>query len=233
MPQYQGMTNKPRSCGSKPGNDPSYMATANKLAHALHAANATLVYGGGMVGLMGEVARTMVKLSGPQSVHGIIPRALVSVSLNDDKEGGKSAERTMSASELEKSDGLINGSEYGMTTVVPDMHTRKRLMAKKVIEGGPGSGFIALPGGYGTLEEVMEIVTWNQLGIHTKGIVLLNVGGYWDGVKGWVGKSVEAGFVSGANAGILVETDDCEKAVKMLANYQISEHRFKLDWGTA
>lgn len=52
-------------------------------------------------------------------------------------------------------------------------------MAKEVLEGGEGSGFIALSGGYGTLEELMEVVTWNQLGIHNRGVVVLNVEGYW------------------------------------------------------
>lgn len=51
---------------------------------------------------------------------------------------------------------------------------------KAVVSGGPGSGFIALPGGYGTFEELMEVVTWNQLGIHNRGIVVLNVDGYWE-----------------------------------------------------
>ena len=123
------------------------MVAARAMAEAFHKNNVTLVYGGGTVGMMGELARTLVKLSGPDSVHGIIPAPLVKWEQALD-------------SEVDGSDGQKAGPDpkiYGKTTVVPDMHSRKSLMAKKVIAGGPGSGFVALPGGYGTLEELMEV----------------------------------------------------------------------------
>lgn len=69
------------------------------------------------------------------------------------------------------------------------------MMAQEVLAGAPGSGFIALSGGYGTLEELMEVVTWNQLGIHNRGVVVFNVEGYWDGLLQWIRNSVETGFV--------------------------------------
>ena len=97
--------------------------------------------------MMGELARALVKLSGPNSVHGIIPAPLVKWEQALD-------------SEIEGSKGQKAGPDpniYGKTTVVSDMHGRKNLMAKEVIAGGPGSGFVALPGGYGTLEELMEV----------------------------------------------------------------------------
>jgi hypothetical protein len=156
--------------------------------------------------IVGEVARTLVSLSGPSSVQGIIPRALV---------------------KHERSSSL---SDYGKTTIVEDMHTRKRMMAQAVMAGGPGSGFIALSGGYGTLEELMEVVTWNQLGIHDKGVVVLNVGGFWDGLLKWVGDATEAGFVKGANRHIVVEAKSAEEAVEMLRDYRLSEERLGLNW---
>lgn len=55
------------------------------------------------------------------------------------------------------------------------MHTRKQMMAQEVVKGGPGGGFVALPGGYGTLEELMEVTTWNQLGIHSMPVIVYNV----------------------------------------------------------
>ncbi|KLJ08455.1 hypothetical protein EMPG_16113 [Blastomyces silverae] len=125
---------------------------------------------------------------------------------------------------------LLGESEYGLTTLVPDMHTRKRIMAQKVMEGGPGSGFVTLAGGFGTLEEAMEMVTWNQLGIHNCGIVLLNIDGYWDGLLQWVEKSVESGFVHKANKGILVECRSVEEVLGALRDYRLSEGRYKLDW---
>ena len=195
------------------------MAAARALAHSFHANNIKLVYGGGTVGLMGELARTLVSLSGPFSVHGIIPSALIQYE--------KSNTSSPSINHLSQP---IDESLYGNTTVVPDMHTRKSLMASYVLKGGPGSGFVALSGGYGTLEELMEMVTWNQLGIHDKGVVVLNVDGYYDGVLEWVNRAVEAGFIGKGNGGIIVEAKEADEAVRALKEYRASEGRLNLDW---
>lgn len=194
------------------------MAAARSLAQTMHAQGIQLVYGGGTVGLMGEVARTLVSLSGPGAVHGIIPAPLVKHERGPDS--------------THASSGLPSYEEYGKTTVVKDMHTRKQMMAKEVLSGGPGSGFVAMPGGYGTLEELMEVVTWNQLGIHNRGVVVLNVEGYWDGLLSWVQGAVKAGFVGEGNKEIIKEVKDGEEAVKALRDYKNSEGRFKLEWGS-
>ncbi|KAG4418894.1 hypothetical protein IFR04_007930 [Cadophora malorum] len=207
-------------CGASPGNSPAHMEAARSLARVFHENNISLVYGGGTVGLMGEVARTLVSLSGPSSVHGIIPAPLIKYERGPDS---TSAEIT--------SGSIPSTALYGHTTVVKDMHTRKQLMAREVLSGGPGSGFIALPGGYGTLEELMEVVTWNQLGIHDRGIVVLNIEGYWDGLLNWVKGSVEAGFVGEKNSGIIREARDAESAVRELRTYRNAEGRFRLTWG--
>ncbi|EON61687.1 hypothetical protein W97_00903 [Coniosporium apollinis CBS 100218] len=204
-------------CGANSGTSPSHLAAARSLAQALHANNMRLVYGGGTVGLMGEVARTLVSLSGPTSVHGIIPTALVKYEQNAD------------TSDPTKHN--IDEQIYGRTTVVKDMHTRKAMMATEVIEGGPGGGFVALSGGYGTLEELMEVVTWNQLGIHGRGVVVFNVDGYWDGLIQWVRTAVSSGFIAPTNAGILVEALSAEEALVCLREYRCAEGRFNLDWG--
>lgn len=194
---------------------------------------------------MGALASELVKLSGPKSVHGVIPRALVKIEngyrdtyrpgddVSASDVGGKAPEREIVTSGKKGGDvsELLLESEYGMTTIVPDMHTRKQIMATKVIEGGPGSGFVALAGGFGTIEEVMEMVTWNQLGIHHRGIVLLNINGYWDGLLSWVRNSVEEGFVSAVNGGILVERKEVGEVLETLRQYQLSPGRFSLDWG--
>jgi uncharacterized protein (TIGR00730 family) len=219
------------------------MESARTLAQSLHASSISLVYGGGTRGIMGELARTLVSLSGSESVHGVIPRALIRTDpkyeevpkQTDLDSGSKGAERGMSDAELQRIDSgerasLLQHGEYGLTTVVPDMHTRKRTMAQMVIEGGPGSGFVALAGGYGTIEEVMEMVTWNQLGIHRMPIVLVNIDGYWDGVLQWVRNSVKEGFVGESNAGILVEVKDTGEVLTALKEYRVAEGRFKLDW---
>ena len=161
---------------------------------------------------MGELARTLVSLRGPSSVHGIIPQALMKLEQQGD------------------STDLPDPNMFGRTTVVKDMHSRKKLMAEEVLAGGAGSGFVALTGGYGTLEELMEMTTWNQLGIHDKAIVLFNVDGYWDGLLAWVRNAVDAGFIAEANRSILVEAKDADSVVKALSEYVNSEGKMKLTW---
>jgi uncharacterized protein (TIGR00730 family) len=195
---------------------------------------------------MGEVAKTFVSLSTPEIVEGIIPRALIKTEKDPSTRGDsnaslssetKQAEKTMSKADLQKVDSrrdtdemAIPVSEFGRTTIVKDMHTRKRLMAERVRDGGHGSGFVALAGGYGTIEEVMEMVTWNQLGIHKLPIVLVNINGYWDGLLQWVRKSIDEGFVGKGNADILVEVKDPSEVASALLNYKVAAGRFNLDW---
>ncbi|KIX10587.1 uncharacterized protein Z518_01671 [Rhinocladiella mackenziei CBS 650.93] len=230
-------------CASSPGKDPIHLESARSLGQALHEAGYKLVYGGGTMGIMGELAKTLVSLSGSKAVHGIVPRALIrsekDTSLRGEtgRYGSRKVERTMSSEELRRIDSnedpdskIVPESEFGATTIVPDMHTRKRMMAHSVEAGGPGSGFVALAGGYGTIEEVMEMVTWNQLGIHTIPIVLVNINGYWNGLLDWVRNSIREGFVSEGAANILVEVKSTDDVVTALRDYQLAPGRFKLDW---
>ena len=170
------------------------------------------------MGLMGEIARTLVSLSGPDSVHGIIPAPLVKYERGPD-------------SDVALDGAIPEYNVYGKTTVVKDMHTRKQMMAQEVLAGASGSGFVALSGGYGTLEELMEVVTWNQLGIHNRGVVVFNVEGYWDGLLQWVTGSVDAGFVGKGNQEIIKEARTAEDVVRALREYRVAAGRFKLEWG--
>ncbi|KAI9742062.1 MAG: hypothetical protein M1834_000452 [Cirrosporium novae-zelandiae] len=204
-------------CGASAGTSSKHIEAARSLAHAFHKYDISLVYGGGTVGIMGELARTVVSLSGSEAVHGIIPEALIKF---EQKPGEEKDDLTK----------IVDEKIYGRTTVVPDMHTRKQLMARMVMAGGEGSGFIALSGGYGTLEELAEVTTWNQLGIHHRGVVVLNIDGYWDGLLQWISKAVDSGFISSGNSEIIVEAKTPEEAVKALQDYQVAEGRFVLDW---
>lgn len=132
-------------CGSSAGTDPIYVEAARALGRELASANIGLVYGGGGTGLMGALARSVLENGG--SVTGIIPEFLT--------------ERELA---LEAVQDLV---------VVPDMHTRKRLMFEKA------DAFVALPGGIGTLEELVEQLTWVQLGRHTKPVLIADIGGFW------------------------------------------------------
>ena len=197
-----------------------HLEAARSLAHSFHKHGIKLVYGGGTIGVMGELAKTLVSLSGPDSVHGVIPRALLRYERNYIENGADIDPQS-----------VIDEKTYGRTTVVEDMHRRKHIMATEVVEGGPGSGFVALTGGDGTLEELMENVTWNQLGIHARAIVLYNVEGFWDGLLQWVKTAVEQGFIKTGNNGIMKEAKTSEEVVQMLKDYQVAEGRFKLQWG--
>ncbi|KAL6719717.1 hypothetical protein ACLMJK_001638 [Lecanora helva] len=208
-------------CGSSKGTS-QHVEAAVALAHAFADQGISLVYGGGTTGIMGELAKTLVSRSGPESVHGIIPEALVEF---------EQAGRPGTPNATAPKDPTANQKAiFGRTTVVKTMHTRKQLMAKEVMEGGPGSGFVALSGGFGTMEELMEMTTWNQLGIHNNGVVVFNVGGFYDGLIQWVKTAVSEGFIAPRNGGILVEALDAEEVVKQLKEYQTSEERFNLDW---
>lgn len=77
----------------------------------------------------------------------------------------------------------------------------------------------------------MEMTTWNQLGIHKVGVVLLNINGYWDGLLQWVQNSVKEGFVSEANGKILVSVDDVKDVLPRLREYKASADRLQLNWG--
>lgn len=183
---------------------------------------------------MGEIAKTLVSLSGPDSVHGVIPEALLRYergNSNGEKEKEAKDESEDATKDLIHDKQLIDESVYGRITVVKDMHSRKQMMAREVIESGNGGGFVALSGGYGTMEELMEVVTWNQLGIHARGVVLYNVEGYWDGILSWVKTAVSSGFVSESNKNIMVEARTGAEVVDFLRDYQNAEGRFKLQWG--
>jgi uncharacterized protein (TIGR00730 family) len=168
---------------------------------------------------MGEVAKTLCSLKGPDAVHGIIPEALVKY----ERDGTYTVDTMGTA--------VPDEATYGKTTIVKDMHTRKKLMAEEVFAGAPGSGFIGLSGGFGTMEEIFETTTWNQLGIHKKGICLLNVNGFWDGILKWLDDAVDQGFVKPANKHILVTADTPAKAIQALRDYQVSDATYKLEWG--
>ena len=166
--------------------------------------------------MMGELAKTLVSLSGPEAVHGIIPRALLQSERNYDKETNPQE--------------VIEAKTFGRTTIVSDMHERKSMMAREVTQGGPGSGFVALSGGFGTLEELMEATTWNQLGIHGRPIVEFSVEEYWGLLFAWVANAVDAGFITECNQSIMVEAKSPEEVVEKLREYKISEERLKLNW---
>lgn len=132
-------------CSSYEGLDEVYKNAARELGQQLAERKITMVYGGGALGLMGEVSRSVMDHGG--RVIGFMPRHL---------------------EEFEDPNWKI--TELHM---VDTMHTRKRMMFEHA------EGFFILPGGFGTLDETFEIMTWEQLKLHSKPIIFININNYW------------------------------------------------------
>jgi uncharacterized protein (TIGR00730 family) len=98
--------------------------------------------------------------------------------------------------------------------VVPTMHARKALMARLA------DGFVALPGGIGTLEELFEMVTWSQLGIHRKPVGVLNVAGYYDPLVSLLDHAVAGGFVPAQSRGLVVVDEEPARLLDRMARYE-------------
>ncbi|XP_062213911.1 probable cytokinin riboside 5'-monophosphate phosphoribohydrolase LOGL5 [Phragmites australis] len=120
----------------------------------------------------------------------------------------------------------VIGETLGEVKVVSGMHQRKAEMARHA------DAFIALPGGYGTLEELLEVITWAQLGIHNKPVGLLNVDGYYDSLLSFVDKAVEEGFVTPAARHIIVSAHTAHQLLTKLEEYVpvADESSAKLSW---
>jgi uncharacterized protein (TIGR00730 family) len=169
-------------CGSSTPPDHRYRDAARRLGTTLARRGIGLVYGGGRVGLMGELADAALAAGG--RVIGVIPTGLSS------REVGHT--------------GLTELHEVGT------MHERKQLMYDLA------DGFVALPGGLGTLEELAEVSTWVQLGLHAKPIVLLDVDGFWDHLVGQLDHMVELGLVKPSNRGIIQRARSADEALELL-----------------
>jgi uncharacterized protein (TIGR00730 family) len=173
-------------CGANSGAHPLYEQAAQAMGLELVRRGISLVYGGGTVGLMGTVARTVQDAGG--QVTGVIPKSLMVKEL---------------ASEA-----------IGELIVVTTMHERKAKMASLA------DSFIALPGGFGTLDELFEILTWGQLGIHTKPIGLLNVNQFYDPLLAWVDHAVAESFVRSQHRRLVQTATDPAALLDLLATYE-------------
>jgi uncharacterized protein (TIGR00730 family) len=152
-------------CGSANNVADAYQKTAHDVGTVLAQQGMRIVYGGGHVGLMGIVADAALAVGA--EVIGIIPEHI-------------------RAQEVQHT---------GLTKlhVVPDMHTRKRMMVEHA------DAFVILPGGLGTLDEVFEIMTWKKLKLHNKPIIIFNQNGYWDPFLELIDHMVEQGFAAPAD----------------------------------
>ncbi len=176
-------------CGASQGTRPDYLEAASALGSEMARRGLGLVYGGGSLGMMGAVARSVY--NGGGDVHGVIPEAL------------KPKE--------------LSGGAIGYLEVVDSMHTRKARMVELA------SAFIAMPGGFGTFEELFETITWSQLGIHAKPIGLLNVAGYYDPLCRMVEQGISEGFIRPSYADLLVVSPDPVELLDRLSTHRPPE----------
>jgi uncharacterized protein (TIGR00730 family) len=151
-------------CGSGVGARPVYAEAAKTLGRLMAEEGIGLVYGGASVGLMGEIARTVLADGG--KVVGVVPPNM------------PPHERPM-----EGMTELIN---------VQSLHERKMVMFER------SDAFVALPGGVGTLEELVEQITWVQLGHHHKPVIIANVEDYWRPLLGLFEQMRSLNFISAA-----------------------------------
>ncbi len=173
-------------CASSLGADPVYRNAATTLGKLLAQRHIRLVYGGGNVGLMGQIASTMLFHGG--HVTGVLPEFFQTWDI-----------------------GQIDLPEL---RIVQSMHERKALMEKLA------DGFIALPGGLGTLEELAEILTWAQLGLHHKPVGLLNVAGYYDHLIAFFNHAVGTKLLKEKNLQALLVSSDPVELLEMMAAWK-------------
>ena len=183
-------------CGSSTPPDERYRDAAQVLGALVAKQGLDLVYGGGRVGLMGELADACLAEGG--RVIGVLPVGLFS------REVGHT--------------GITELHE------VASMHERKQLMYDL------SDAFVALPGGLGTLEELAEVATWSQLGLHRKPIALLDVDGFWDPLVDQLDRMVSVGLLKPANRDLIQRTQSAEEALVGLA---VAEPAFVEKWITA
>lgn len=183
-------------CGSSTPPERAYRDSTRALGAALADRGIELVYGGGRVGLMGELADACLAQGG--RVTGVIPAGLFT------REVGHTG-----VTELHE---------------VSSMHERKQLMYDLA------DAFIALPGGLGTLEELAEVATWSQLGLHRKPIVLLDVDTFWDPLVAQLDRMVTVGLLNQSNRELIQRAHDPTEAISILAS---TEPVFVEKWITA
>ncbi|KAJ7708511.1 hypothetical protein B0H16DRAFT_1667995 [Mycena metata] len=188
-------------CAATFGKQPAYRSAATSLGTAIAKAKLSLVYGGGTYGLMGLVSDAV--LEGGCSVTGIIPRSI-----------------SISGSEgTPKEDSYANANKRPTLKeiIVNSMTERKSEMAKRV------DGFFGLPGGFGTIDEIVDVITWTQRNLYSKPIFLINVLSYYEPLRQIIRNGIEENFIPEINESFVIFIDGPEAH---------GEHE-AFDWGAA
>ena len=170
-------------CASSNHASPRYMEVARELGELMVTRDHTLVYGGGSVGLMGELARQVQQGGG--RVIGVIPERLCTEEI-----------------------AFEDAEELLVTT---DMAERKNIMIERA------EAFICLAGAFGTLDEMLEIITLRQLDYHDKPIILVNTDGFYDALLGFFERLEKERLISRECLDLYEVVTDVEAALDLLA----------------
>ncbi len=171
-------------CASSTQVKPSYFEATHRLGKLLVEANLSIVYGGGSMGLMGQLADSTLAAGG--KITGIIPRFMCDVEWNHN--------------------GLTE------LILVQTMHERKEKMAQMA------DAVVALPGGCGTLEELLEVITWKRLGIFTKPIIIVNIEGYFDALISMLNRAVDEHFMRNEHRNMWEVVENPEEVLMAIQN---------------
>jgi uncharacterized protein (TIGR00730 family) len=173
-------------CASSEHVEPRFREVAAELGRGLASAGWELVYGGGNIGLMGEVARAA--LAAGAKVTGVIPDRLArrEIALDD----------------------------------VTELIRTETLRERKALMDARSDAFVVLPGGIGTLEELVEIITLKQLGFHNRAIIVVDADGYWDPLLEQLRRMVDSRLASPSLLGLWQVVPDVDAALAALADYQ-------------
>ena len=171
-------------CASSTQVKPSYFEATARLGKLLADAQLSIVYGGGSMGLMGQLADSTLQAGG--KITGIIPRFMCEVEWNH--------------------------TQLTELILVDTMHERKEKMAMMA------DAVVALPGGCGTLEELMEVITWKRLGIFTKPIVIVNLEGYFDALILMLDRAVNEHFMRDVHRQMWVVVKTPEEVIPAIQN---------------
>ncbi|MCB1556308.1 MAG: TIGR00730 family Rossman fold protein [Alphaproteobacteria bacterium] len=187
-------------CGSSNKVDDVYKQAAIDLGALLARRGWTAVYGGAAGGLMGLMADAALAAGG--DVIGVVPEFLARV-----LDGKETAHQGLSA-----------------LHIVDSMHERKQ----KLVDFS--DGFVILPGGLGTLDEFFEVMTWRQLGVHSKPIVVANINGYWDPLLPLVDRIVESKFARESDRAQFVVANTVAEIPDLLLNAPAPDKDLMSKW---
>ena len=182
-------------CGSKSVDHPAYREAVEELGRQIVERNMELVFGAGSIGLMGIVADTVLNAGGTLIAGGTVIGVIP---------------KFLSGRE-------VMHQSMSETHIVESMHERKALMEEM------SDVFVAMPGGLGTFEELFEILTWSQLGLHRKNVGILNVRGYFDPLLQQIDHAIAEGFVKDDNRDLFVVSDDPKELLDLLEQHELPE----------